>query len=312
MIYTLTLNPAIDKEYTVTRLAFDEVMRASETRVDHGGKGFNVSRVLAALGTSSTAIGFIGGHNGVLLREGLEKVGIHTDFINVHGETRTNISIVESFGKHHLKLNEPGPIVSEDEIKALFFKISNLVKPGDYWVLSGSLPPGAPDDIYAKIIQVVQENGAIAILDSSGAPLRLGCLAKPYLVKPNANEASQLTGKPTDSLDDLNIIASEIHSMSVEVVVISAGKKGALLSDGNELWFGLAPTVKEHNPVGAGDAMVAGFVWQLAQGEQLSTALHWGLACGAAAASQSGTGMATREIINDLFSKTSVEFVKKA
>ena len=312
MIYTLTLNPAVDKEYTVTRLTTDEVLRVSEMRMDYGGKGFNVSRMLSVLGAPSTAIGLVGGHTGELLREGLENDGILTDFVNVKGETRTNISIVERPGEHYVKLNEPGPLVSEDEIKTLFIKISNLVKSGDYWVLAGSLPPGAPDDIYARIIRVVQESGSLAVLDCNGEPLRLGCLASPYLAKPNASEASQITGKSAESQADMMLITSELHAMGVKVAVISVGKKGALLCDGNEQWFGNTPTIEEHNPIGAGDAMVAGLVWQLAQGGELSTALRWGLACGAAAASQPGTGMATKEIINNLFSRTSVELVQGA
>lgn len=312
MIYTLTLNPAVDKEYTVPRLVMDEVLRASETRVDNGGKGFNVSRMLAALGTQSTAVGLVGGHNGALLSEGLEDAGIHTDFVPVNGETRTNISIVDETLAHHIKVNEAGPAVSEGEIATLMSKIASLLKPGDYWVLAGSLPPGTPKDIYARIIRVVQESGARAVLDSSGEPLRLGCQAGPYLAKPNTIEASQITGKPSETVEEMSRITPELHAMGVKVAVISAGKKGALLSDGKLQWFGHPPAVEEHNPIGAGDAMVAGLVWKLAQGKEPSTALRWGLACGAAAASQPGTGMAAKEIIEGLFSKTRLKLVKDA
>lgn len=312
MIYTLTLNPAVDKEYTVPRLVMDEVLRASETRVDHGGKGFNVSRMLAALGTPSTAVGMVGGHSGNLLREGLEDAGIQTDFVNVNGETRTNISIVDENLEHHIKVNESGPLVSKNEISSLLIKITSLVKSGDYWVLAGSLPPGAPKDIYAQIIRVVQDSGAHAVLDSSGEPLRLGCQAGPYLAKPNASEASQITGKPAETPVDMVSITPDLHTMGVKVAVISAGKKGALLSDGKNQWFGHSPAIEERNPIGAGDAMVAGLVWKLSEGEEPSTALRWGLACGAAAASQPGTGMASKEIIESLFPKTRLELMKNA
>lgn len=309
MIYTLTLNPAVDKEYMVPRLLMDEVLRASETRVDHGGKGFNVSRMLATLGTPSTAVGLVGGHTGDLLREGLEDAGIFTDLVNVNGETRTNISIVDEALSHHIKVNEAGPIVSEIEMAALIAKITNLVKEGDYWVLAGSLPPGAPNDIYARIITIVQEGGARALLDTSGEPLRLGCQAGPYLAKPNASEASQITGKPSGTVVEMAQITPELHIMGVKIAVISAGKKGAILSDGEAQWFGHAPSIKEHNPIGAGDAMVAGMVWKLSQGEKPSTALRWGLACGASAASQPGTGMASKAIIEKLFPNTRLEYL---
>jgi 1-phosphofructokinase family hexose kinase len=310
MIFTLTLNPAVDKEYTVPLLAMDEVLRASELRIDHGGKGFNVSRMLAALGTQSTAVGLAGGHNGRLLRDGLKGAGISTDFVPVNGETRTNISIVDETLAHYIKVNEAGPTVSEGEITLLMSRITSLLKPGDFWILAGSLPPGAPKDIYARIIRIVEEVGAHAVLDSSGEPLRLGCQAGPFLAKPNANEATQITGKPTETIEEMSRITPELHAMGVKIVVISAGKKGALLSDGKSQWFGYTPAIKEHNPIGAGDAMVAGLVWKLAQGEEPSTALRWGLACGAAAASQPGTGMAPKAIIENLFPKTKLEMVK--
>jgi 1-phosphofructokinase family hexose kinase len=213
---------------------------------------------------------------------------------------------------HYIKVNEPGPTVSDPEIAALMEKISRLVKAGDWWVLAGSLPPGAPKEIYARIIRVVQAAGAFAILDSSGEPLRLGCLAGPFMTKPNASEASQITGKPADNLAQMVKITPDLHAMGVKIAVISSGKKGALLSDGEQQWFGHTPVIEEHNPIGAGDAMVAGLVWKLAEGEEPATALRWGLACGAAAASQPGTGIAPKAIIEDLFPKTRLEQVNNA
>jgi len=312
MIYTLTLNPAIDKEYEVSHLVFNEVIRANEMRVDHGGKGFNVSRMLKSLDTPSTAIGFVGGFTGKILQTGLEKAGIHTEFISINGESRTNISIIEGHGKKHIKLNEPGPRVNMDEINTLLTKITTLAKPGDYWILAGSLPPGVPDDIYAKIINILKKKHAFSVLDSSGEALRLGCLEGPFLAKPNAFEASVITHLPAESIIDLVKVGQRIHLMGVEVVVISAGEKGALISNKSEQWFGQAPIIEEHNPIGAGDAMVAGLIWQISQTGELKTALRWGLACGAASASQPGTSMATREIINSLFDRTSIELVGKA
>lgn len=312
MIYTLTLNPAVDKEHTVPHLVMDEVLRAASTRVDHGGKGFNVSRMLKVLGTSSTSVGLVGGHNGALLRDGLESAGIRTDFVQLNGETRTNVSIVDKALAHYIKVNETGPMVSAGEIASLMTKIESRLKPDDWWVLAGSLPPGIPDDIYARIIHIIQEGGARVVLDSSGEPLRLGCQAGPYLAKPNACEASQITGKPVETVEEMALITPELLAMGIRVVVISAGKKGALLSDGKQQWFGHTPVIEEHNPVGAGDAMVAGMVWRLAQGEEPSTALRWGLACGAAAASQPGTGMASKAIIESLFPKTILELMNNA
>ncbi|MDP2964814.1 MAG: 1-phosphofructokinase [Pelolinea sp.] len=306
MIYTVTLNPAIDKEYTVPQLVMNEVLRASSVRADYGGKGFNVSRMLAVLGGESRAVGFVGGHTGQLLQDGLISMGIATDFVWIEQESRTNISIFDDQHKQHIKLNEPGPLVAAEETRALMEKIRGLVQSGDWWVLAGSLTPGVPEDIFAQIITLVQAGGARAILDTSGQPLFLGCQAKPYLVKPNASEAEQLAGLPADTIEELTTLLPSIHKLGAQNIVVSAGKKGALLSDGKKHWLGSSPPIKEQNPTGAGDAMVGGLVFLLASGESLATALSWGIACGAAAASQPGTRMPARDVVEELLKKIKI------
>lgn len=309
MIYTVTLNPALDREYIVPDLKMDEVLRASSVRIDYGGKGFNVSRMLAALGTESVAVGFAGGTTGKKLQEGLAEKNIDTEFVWVAGETRTNVSIVNDAGRHHLKVNEPGPTISEDEIWRLIKKIEALIFPGDWWVLAGSLPPGVPANLYAQIIQMINAGGARTILDTSGKPLELGCRAKPFLVKPNRYEAAELTGMPAGTPEQLLQIIANIHQMGVKNVIISGGKKKTLLSNGNGRWVGSPPSIVEKNPIGAGDAMVAGIVWRLGKGNTIIDAFSWGIACGAAAASQPGTGMPARSQIEKLIAGVQVEEV---
>jgi len=174
MIYTVTLNPALDKEYQVPKLIIDEIMRMNNLRIDFGGKGFNVSRMLKSLGVESIALGFVGGHTGSIIMEGLKGLGIRVDLTLISGETRTNNSIVGAVDGHYVKINEKGPTVSTEEIDSLLEKINNLVRPGDFWVLAGSLPNQVPDDIYARIIHKVNQADAHAVLDTSGNPLKLG------------------------------------------------------------------------------------------------------------------------------------------
>ena len=300
MIYTLTLNPALDRELTVPVFAFDEVLRASVVRVDYGGKGFNVSRALAALGAESIALGFVGGATGESLKIGLADLGIRTDFVQIAGETRTNVSIVTEDRAHYLKVNDPGPMISPAEQTALLQKIRALAQPGDWWVLAGSLPRGVPATFYAEVIRLVQSADAHAVLDTSGEPLRIGCAAKPFLVKPNAAEASELTGIRVTSPDDARHAIGEIHALGVQNVVISYGQAGALYSDGQSLWKAEPPAVDERNPIGAGDALVAGLVWKLSQNCSAAEALRWGVACGAAAASLEGTAMGPRSLVETL------------
>jgi 1-phosphofructokinase family hexose kinase len=297
MIYTVTLNPALDRELTVPELTFDEVLRASAVRIDVGGKGFNVSRMLAALGAESVALGFAGGRTGEALRAGLTRLGIKSDFVSIAGESRTNVSIVSERGERQIKVNEAGPAISADELALLRKQVRGLARPGDWWVLAGSLPPGVPDTCYAELIADIQAGGAAVALDTSGAALRHGCAARPTLIKPNGREMTELTGQPVDSAVEALAAAQALEH--IPYVAISLGATGALLSRAGQGWLASPPTIRERNPIGAGDALLAGMVWRLAQGDELE-ALRWGVACGAATASQAGTTVGTQAQVTQL------------
>jgi len=309
MIFTLTLNPAVDLEYTVQQLTVNEVLRAPAARKDIGGKGFNVSRMLQVLSVENTALGFVGGYSGKGLEEGLHLLGIPTDFDWIAGETRANVSIIARPDGDHIKVNEPGPNITAEEQNRLLKKVGDSAKLGDWWVLAGSLPPGVSTGIYADLTQIIQEAGARVILDSSGAALQDSLQANPFLVKPNAIEAGKLTGLPYDSPAAIARAAQAIRRLGASNVVVSSGKKGAHFAGPDRFLQGYSPTIKEQNPIGAGDAMVAGLVYRLSIDAPLDDALRWGLACGAAAASQTGTHMGTRAMIEELVTETRVEEV---
>jgi 1-phosphofructokinase family hexose kinase len=300
MIYTLTLNPAVDRELTVPAVEYDSVLRATESRVDFGGKGFNVSRLLKSLGATSTAVGFLGGRSGELLQHGLQDLGIGTDFVWVAGETRTNISIVTETHDHYIKVNEKGPLVGQASQDELLAKIDAITRPGDWWVLAGSLPPGVEEDFYARIVRVLNQHQAKAVLDTTLESLRLGCAEHPFLVKPNLEEAQVLTGLPMDTPAQVAQAAQAIRTMGAQNVVISMGKSGALLQTGIGSWLIGTPSIQEKNPIGAGDSMVGGLVWALTEQFPLREALGWGVASGAATASQGGTEVGSRALIEAL------------
>jgi 1-phosphofructokinase family hexose kinase len=307
MIYTLTLNPAVDRELTVPAIEYDAVLRASESRVDFGGKGFNVSRLLKGLGAESTAVGFLGGKAGEILQDGLKALGVGSEFVWVPGETRTNISIVTQSGGHYIKVNEKGPLVDSAKQQELLDKIAILARPGDWWVLAGSLPPGVSDDFYARIARVLNGHGSMTLLDTTGEPLRLGCVEKPYLVKPNAEEARALTGLPVETPAEIAAVAAEIRRMGAQNVVISMGKAGAMLQTAEGTWLTLSPKIQEKNPIGAGDSMVGGLTWALTRGLSLKESLGWGVASGAATASLSGTEVGSQKLIEKLFAQVEYE-----
>ncbi len=291
---------------TVEDFVFDQVLRASAVRVDYGGKGLNVSRALKALGMESTALGFLGGGTGETLNAGLVALGIGTDFVPVHGETRTNISIVNGDHTHFLKVNAPGPEITPGEQAALLHKIRRRAQRGDWWVLSGGLPLGVPVSIYSELIHTIQTVGGLAILDADREPLHMGCSAGPFLVKPNATEASWLLGTRVESPDNASHAVRAIHDLGAKQVVISLGSQGAVGSDGQGIWHAQPPIIQGRNPIGAGDALVAGLVWGLHQGYSQQETLRWGVACGAAAASLDGTAVGTREHVESLVTQVRV------
>jgi 1-phosphofructokinase family hexose kinase len=310
MIYTLTLNPAVDRELTVPDIVFDNVLRASSLRLDCGGKGFNVSRALAAWGEKSVALGFVGGLTGRRIAAGLTELGIATDFVEIAQETRTNISIFAQNQPHYIKVNEAGPDIAPAEEAALLDKVRYLAHAADWWVLSGSLPPGVSASIYADVITAVKAAGGKVILDAAGEALRHGCEAGPYLIKPNAVEAGEIVGRSIASAEEASTVVGAIHELRAEHVLISLGKNGALLSDGTHCWLAQPPRIEERNPIGAGDSMVAGLVWRLSHGASWPEALRWAVASGTAAASLDGTAVGSRAMVDTLAKQ--VKFVSVA
>jgi 1-phosphofructokinase family hexose kinase len=309
MIFTVTLNPAVDREMTVDTIAFDTVLRASDWRVDCGGKGFNVARMLKSLGVSSVALGFAAGKSGEMLDDKLQSLGIETDFVWVEGETRTNVSIVSSESGQYIKVNEPGPTITGPDLAQLAKTIGDRARAGDWWVLAGSLPPGVPSTYYTELINIIQSVGAKVFLDTSDEALRQNCAAKPLLVKPNDEEAHQLTGLPVDTKEEIAAVGAAISVMGPASVIISLGKEGAVLVDDGRAWLATSPKIVAANPIGAGDSMVAGVVWGLSQGDSMRDALCKGIACGAATASQKGTSVGSLEQVNQLLTEVQLQEV---
>jgi 1-phosphofructokinase family hexose kinase len=185
-------------------------------------------------------------------------------------------------------------------------KIKNLAKPGDWWILSGSLPPGTSSNMYAEIIRVLRDVGANAILDAEGEPLRLGCAERPFLVKPNHAEAQMLTGFPTNTIAETIKTAQAILTLGPKHVIISMGEMGAVLVSGDGAWQISSPKIQARNPIGAGDSLVGGLVWGLSQGLPMLEALCWGVTCGAATASLSGTTVGLKEMVETLVKEVNV------
>ena len=229
-VYTLTLNPGLDRTLTVPSLHHNAVLRATASRPDWGGKGFNVSRALQAVGEESIALGIVGGFTGQMLTQGLVDLGITTDFVHIAAETRTNTVIEEPHSGRYIKVNEAGPMVAPQVLEMIYERVTAHLAAGSYWALCGSLPPGIPPGFYAELITLIQSRGGIACLDASGDALRLGVEAAPFLVKPNAEEATEVTGIPIHDLESAQRATGFFFDQGVTLVALSLEENGLLFA----------------------------------------------------------------------------------
>lgn len=307
MIYTVTLNPALDKTVTVPGLTVDEVNRIVEVREDPGGKGINVSKVIAKLGGKSCALALLGGTVGEKIKGMLERDGIDVWAFEVQGETRTNLKVVDPKLDTHTDINEPGPEITiatlDDMLEALVASISR----GDIVVLSGSLPKGAPVATYAAWSRACAKAGAKVFLDADGSALSHGLGARPYLAKPNDAELSRLCGHELNDVDDIAEEALRIVNGGVGRVVVSMGGAGAVIADENHVLLARSPKVPVGSTVGAGDSVVAALAYAEEQGMGLADAARLAMATGAANVMQSGTQAAERAQVDALLDRVSIE-----
>jgi 1-phosphofructokinase len=287
MIVTLTLNPSVDRTVEVETLARGEVMRALGVRVDPGGKGINVSRALAAHGLPTRAVVTVGGAEGEHLVALLRDTGIEIIPVRIKGAIRSNITVVEPDGTT-TKFNEPGAQLSPDELAAVFGAVKTAVESADWLVASGSLPPGTPASVYADLVRSLQGSGTSVAVDTSGAALDAVLAAGPTLVKPNRDELAEVTGRQLAPITDVVEAAYRLIDLGAGAVLASLGADGAVLVDQQGAVHGRTPAIPQLSSVGAGDAMLAGF---LAGGGKGPDALSEALAWGAAAVLQPGSGM---------------------
>ena len=312
MILTVTLNAAVDKTYTVDNFTIDRVHRPSSWRIVPGGKGINVARVFRELGGEAIATGFIGGHNGDYILDGMRAEGLKSDFVRTEGESRVCIAILDPAHKTQTELNEIGPAVTEEEVQRLRLKFESLVPGMEFAVLSGSAPPGAPDSIYRELIEVARHYGVRCVLDSSGRPLMEGLQAAPFMAKPNVHELSAVVGRQLATVEEAGAAAGELAEHGIQIMMVTLGRDGALVATGEGVWKARPPEISFVSAVGSGDALAAGFVFALTQGQSVQEALRLGTGAGAANAMTFGAGFCKREDIMQLADQTEVARLEAA
>ena len=306
MILTVTLNTAVDKTYTVENFTIDRVHRPSSWRVVPGGKGINVARVYQELGGEALATGFVGGHNGDYILEGLKSEGLRHDFVRTAGESRVCIAVLDPAQKTQTELNEVGPSISDDEVTQLKSKYENLVPGMEYAVLSGSTAPGVPDSIYRELIEIARRHSVPCVLDTSGDPLAEGLRALPFMAKPNVHELSYAIGRQVATVEEAAEAALEFNRRGIGIMLVTLGRDGALAASGQGVWKAKAPDIPFVSAVGSGDALAAAFVHVLASGGSVPEALRLGTGAGAANAMTFGAGFCKREDILRLAEQTEV------
>lgn len=287
MIVTLTPNPSLDRTITVDDLRRGEVLRATSSRLDPGGKGVNVSRVLAAHGIPTLAVIPAGGAEGAQLADLLAPSGVPVVGVPLSSPTRSNVALVEPDGTT-TKVNEPGPELSPAETDAMVQRLVSFARSADWVVLSGSLPRGVPDDFYAKVVHRVHDVGRRVAVDTSGPALRFAIDASPDLIKPNSEELAELAGVALRTWGDVAEQAEKLRTDGVGTVLVSLGEDGGLLVDATGVTRAYSPPVEVRSTVGAGDSTLAGF---LAAGASGPEALRTAVAFGTAAVTLPGSAM---------------------
>lgn len=306
MIFTVTLNPSLDRTLNVPELHPGMIHRARLMREDLGGKGVNVSRSLQALGIPSRILGFAGGRSGEALRAGLLAEGFDIAFVDTGTEIRQNITLLDEASGLYTKINELGPKIDAQYVAALEALVGRSAQPGDLWAFCGSLPPGAPLELYARLIQQVQESKGRAFLDASGAPLRFGLCARPFSIKVNTEEASELLSKSLEGDLEVSHLAGQLLGLSTRLVVLTHGGQGLVLATESERLVAIPPQVEVRSSVGAGDAALAGLLWAVSEQCDSVTTARRMVACGTAAAMQEGTGIGKASLVRKLLVEVAV------
>ena len=280
MIYTVTLNPSVDFIVEVEDFQLDGLNRMSKEAKYPGGKGINVSRILKRIDVDNTALGFYGGFPGEFILDALRKEGVKADFIQVDEDSRINIKLKTG---HETEINGLGPAISSDKMNDLFKKLEGLTE-SDILILSGSIPPSMPKDLYQEWTRSFAGKGISVVVDTSGKALLDVVKEHPFLVKPNHHELGELFDKKIDTADDAIHYGKILVEQGAQNVIVSMAGDGALLINKEEVYSATIPQGTVKNSTGAGDSLVAGFIGKWDQTKDLLQAFQYGVASGSATA----------------------------
>jgi tagatose 6-phosphate kinase len=309
MILCLNPNAAIDKTVVVRSFRLDAIHRPEQVLAIPGGKGCNVARALQRLGETPVISGWVGGYAGEFIESGLRQEGIQTAFVHTDFESRTCLSILDPDSDTLTELYEKGEAVPAHKVDELKEQFRATVGQYATVTLSGSLPTGVPADFFADLITIARAAGVPALLDTSGEALQHGAAARPFLIKPNKKEFTDLVGQDLHSPADVTAAVAAFAAQSGAMVVVSLGAEGAVAADGTTVLHARPPQVDAQSAVGSGDCLLAGLGYGLTRSWSLEQALITGVAAGAANTLRVGAGNFTLEDFERVRSQVTVESV---
>jgi len=305
-IATVTLNPAIDQTVRVDNLQPNKVNRAQTLKFDASGKGVNVASFLSDYGYDTAVTGYLGQENASIFEQFFGRKGIDDYFVRIPGSTRVNVKVVDEVNQQTTDINTPGQSPPKEAVNTLFERIEQLANSCDWFVLSGSLPPDVPAEIYATIITQLKQWEKRIILDTSAEALRAGIQAGPTIVKPNIDELKHLMGHSLTSEAEIQQAAHELLNDDTTLVVVSMGKQGAMLIEQARTLIAIPPEVTVKKTFGAGDAMVAGLVTAQIEGLSLTDCARLATAFSVGVIAQLSYKLPPRDILFQYFQQVSV------
>ncbi len=309
MILTVTLNAAIDRTVAVPNFRIGQRHRAVEARTMAGGKGVNVARALRLLGRPVIAAGMAGGGSGTRLLEQLREESVLTAFTRISGETRTNLAVIDPTTGEQTEINDRGPEVTDEEVERFVEKLLYLAPGSSVCVLAGSVPPGAPEDIYARLIGELRGAGVLTVLDADGEQMRAGLRAEPAVVAPNVGEAEEAVGHEFNDIDDFRSGLSILLEMGAgEAMITSETGCVAIVGEGAERrsYEARIDQLEPVTTVGSGDCFLAGYVAARFEDASPRDCLAFGVACGAESTQHFGAGTLDRREVDRLLARVEV------
>ena len=305
MIYTVTLNPALDYFMNYEELALGEVNRTGETQISAGGKGIMASRMLSLIGAKSKALGFLGGFSGQYIKDFLNENQIDSDFTEIEDLTRINVKLKSQ--ENETSLDAAGPKLQESEINHFFEKFDHL-KEDDIVVFAGTIPKSLGEDFYERLIAKVQKQKATFVMDVDGQKLLDSLPAHPLLIKPNREELEAIFETSFKNNEQIIPYGQKLLEMGAQNVIVSMAGDGALLFTNEKVYFAQGIKGELKNSIGAGDSTVAGFLAEYSQSKDPLLAFRQAIACGTSKAFSDD--MPSRAFLEEIYKKVNISEVK--